>query len=220
MIDEEQLRQWIEMRQAKPGFLQDIESEIAGSGHENEQIFYSQVNLLKILVTVRRATRILELGTFLGFSTSVFTKALEDLGGGSICTVDQSAEAVSKARSVVYAPESVDISYRVGDAESVCHELLADDRRFDLVLLDVDESCYPQLFSLCVDLLETAGILVIDNLLMATVAGWHSGENVVEADGNPKMTALRRTIELIQQEDRVESAIVPLGSGMGLCVKR
>jgi predicted O-methyltransferase YrrM len=186
---------------------------------EAEQIFLSQVSLLNALVQAANPKVVLELGTFMGYSTTALATALHESGGGSIVTVDRNKDLTDKAAALVPTSPSVRVNFVVADAAAACLDLARDNASFDLIFLDIAEIEYPRLIPLCVELLKDRGLLIVDNVLMATVAGWKDGSNVLESE-SAVAHSLRTAVDLLMTDQRLTCAIVPLGSGFAICTKR
>ena len=145
---------------------------------------------LELLVRLTRARRVLELGTFTGWSSIAMASALEP--GGTIVTCDVDPEAQEIARRYAEEAGVADrIDYRLGPAL----ETLADlDGPFDLVFIDADKPGYVDYYEAVLPLLTERGLIVADNTL------W-SG-TVVEGEGpivrfNEHVAADPRTVQVV-----------------------
>jgi predicted O-methyltransferase YrrM len=222
VLKETQVRAWIDatLPCEIPG-LTPIRSRTEDLGLPHEEMFPSQVMLLRTLMLALQAREVLELGTFLGHGVAGFVHTLDALGGGRLTTVDRDVELSREARAGLPIKSTATIvEFRTGDAAAVCEELLDAGRQFDLVLLDVAEVEYPTLYERCIALMRSGGLLVVDNVMMATAAGWESGENVVEGPASVVLEALRALIAMAAHDSRIWPALVPLGSGLLLCAKQ
>jgi predicted O-methyltransferase YrrM len=199
-----------------------IREYIDRQGLEHEEIFPSQMLFLKVLCRAVGARRILELGTCLGYSTAAFVDIVSTAGldDWQIVTVERDPSRSREARQLLAdGGLGRNVCFLVGNAEDHCADLLAAGEVFDVVFLDVAEVIYPSLYPACVDLLSDRGLLVVDNVLMSTVDGWFSGQNVVEGYG-PTIDALQQLLALATTDPRVDASIVPFGSGLLLCHRK
>jgi predicted O-methyltransferase YrrM len=222
VLTEKQLRAWIDQALTdESAALKAIRSRTEALGVPHEELFPSQVMLLRTLMLASKSREVLELGTFLGYGSTGFAEALDALGGGRLTTVDRDPKLSEQAQaaSAVHSSATT-VEFLTGDAAEVCAELLEGGRRFDLILLDVAESHYPSLYDGCVELLRPSGILAVDNVLMITADGWESDENVVVGPASGPLSPLRDLISKAAADKRVWPSIVPLGSGVLLCAKR
>jgi O-methyltransferase len=222
MLNEAEVRHYIEKNVTdEDDILRRLRLRIDELGLPHHEMFPSQIALLQGLAIAIGARRVLELGTFVGYSTIGLAQALDALGGGTIVTVDNDPHALAEARAQFSKLDGPTLIESVqGDADKVCPRLLQNGRRFDLILLDVVETEYAALYSPCVELLRTRGVLVIDNVLMATVAGWTEGANVTDTREDTVCMALREFLSLVASDSRVLSSIIPSGSGLAICVRK
>jgi predicted O-methyltransferase YrrM len=222
MLTEKKVRHFLENTlDGESTSLKLIREKIEALGLEHEEVFPSQIAFFKTLCLGAGVQEILELGTFLGYSTAGFAEFLKDTGSnGHIITVElDEKRAIEATRSLEAIGLDKYVTFLVGDASTVCQELSTKKKKFDLVFLDVFEECYPGLYHLCVELLKPQGLLIIDNVLMPTVDGWVSGRNVIEPNDDKLLNSLRELIDLAASDPKVSSSILPLGSGLLICSK-
>lgn len=158
---------------------------------------------LAFLVRLSRARRVLELGTFTGWSSIAMASALPD--GGRVITCDVNEETTAIARRYAEEAGVVDrIEYRLGPAL----ETLADlDGPFDLVFIDADKDGYVDYYEAVVPKLADEGLIVADNVL------W-SGR-VLDGEG-----PIVRFNEHVLADDRVECLMLTIRDGVTLIRKR
>ncbi|MGH3710890.1 MAG: O-methyltransferase [Pseudonocardiaceae bacterium] len=220
MLREETVRAYIESTiQCETVELKKLRERVDKLGLDHEEIFPCQVSFLRTLLMSGEIRSVLELGTFVGYSTLNFVECLDALGGGNLVTIDRQASVSEEARRVIYrTSRKTLVEFIVGDAGEYCDRLISWERQFDLIFLDVSEEDYPDLYDRCVPLLTNRGLLIVDNALMPTVAGWNSGDNVIEApDAEGTITALRALISRTRLDRRVVTSLLPIGSGLLLC---
>lgn len=165
-------------------------------------------NLLRLLVRLLGARKVLEIGTFTGFGTLCLAEGLPE--DGEVHTLELDAEHLAIAESFFQrSPWSERIHPHLGPAfETLCEF----EGPFDLVFLDADKPRYPHYYQEALRLLRPGGLLVVDNAL------W-SGEvlDPGESESARAIDELNRTIET---DDRVEGVLLTVRDGIFLVRKR
>ena len=191
---------------APPPWLEELERETR-EALSAPQMLTGRVEgrLLETLVWVSGARRVLELGTYSGYSALAMAAALPD--GGRIVTCELDPERADFARRHFDAsPYGDRIEIRVGPALETVRSL---DGPFDLVFVDADKSGYPDYYDAALPLLAPRGLLVVDNTL------W-SGR-VVEPDGEDENArTLAALNDRIAADDRVVAVVLPVRDGVTL----
>lgn len=222
MLTEANARRFIEATlPAESEPLRQIRAAVDAHGFEHEEIFASQAPLLQLLVLASRARNVLELGTFIGYSTMAFAECARLAPDGvHVTSVERDPARIAVARERLQAAGLLDnVTLVQADARDACREFIAARREFDFIFLDTDERQYPELLEPCVELLATGSVMVIDNVLMATVAGWSNGSNVVENPEGEVESALHDLLGKIAREHRLLATVVPSGSGLAVLLK-
>lgn len=161
-----------------------------------------QGKFLEFISTMIRPKRILEIGTYTGYSGICMAKGLVE--GGTITTIDINEELSSMVRRYVDAAgltEKFDI--RTGDATRIIPELSGP---FELVFIDADKRNYSRYYELVIDKVPAGGWILADNVL------W-SGK-VVEEATDKDTTAIRAFNELVQADERVENVLLSVRDGI------
>jgi caffeoyl-CoA O-methyltransferase len=156
------------------------------------------------LVWLTGARRILEIGTFTGYSSISMALALPE--DGLVTSLDVNEETTAVARR--YAEEagvSDRIDYRVGRAIDEVAKL---DGPFDIVFIDADKESYVDYYEATLPLLAGRGFMLADNVL------W-SGR-VVEDDGPETLQAIKRFNDHVAADDRVEQLVLTVRDGVTL----
>jgi caffeoyl-CoA O-methyltransferase len=159
---------------------------------------------LATLVRLTGAKRILELGTFTGYSSIAMASALADDGRIITCDVDPEATAIARR----YMDESGyggKIEIKLGPALETIQTL---DGPFDIVFIDADKPNYQAYYEAVLPLLADNGLIIADNVL------W-SGR-VVEPDGDESTQAIKAFNEHVAADDRVLSVMLTVRDGMTL----
>ena len=147
-----------------------------------------------------RPKRVLEIGTYTGYSALCFAEGLAD--DGKIITIDINEELESRVRQY-FAPWSNKIDYRIGNALDIIPTL---DEIFDLVFIDADKRNYENYFDLVIDRVRPGGYLLADNVL------W-SGK-VLDEKPDADTKAILYFNKKIHEDSRVENVLLPVRDGI------
>ena len=160
---------------------------------------------LGVLVSSLRAQRVLELGTFTGYSSISMALALP-LGGRVVsCDVNEETTAIAR-RYAEEAGVADRIEYRLGPGLETIAQL---DGTFDLVFIDADQPNYINYYEATLPLLADGGLIVVDNTL------W-SGRVVDEDDQDESTRAIRALNDHVAKDPRVENVLLTVRDGMNL----
>jgi len=163
--------------------------------------------LLQTLVAALGARRVLEIGTFTGFSAQMMAAALPD--DGSLITCDLDPKAITIARTFFgRSPHGHKISLREGPALETMRSL---EPGFDLVFIDADKENYINYYEEALRLLSPNGLIAVDNVL------W-SGRVL-----DPKEESDRAIVafnEHVAADDRVSQVVLTVRDGLMLVRKR
>ncbi len=169
-----------------------------------------QGRILKMFVQMLRPKRILEVGTFAGYSAICMAEGLE--ADGHLWTFDIDDEMEDFTRQWIdQSPVADKITFQIGDANELAPALGID---FDLIFLDGDKRTYCATYERLFPLLRTGGFILADNTL------WDG--HVIEAayDNDHQTQGIRAFNDLIQADPRVENVILPLRDGLTLIRKK
>lgn len=171
-----------------------------------------QGRLLEMLVRMVRPRRVLEIGTFTGYSALSMAAGLEE--GAELHTVEVDDEQEEFIRSYfARSPHGHKITLHIGSALEIAPKLGGE---FDLVFIDGDKREYPDYYRMLMGdgggrpLVHSGSVLIADNIL------W-SGKVVEPIARNDRHTqALVEFNRMIAEDPRVENVIVPLRDGLNL----
>jgi caffeoyl-CoA O-methyltransferase len=163
---------------------------------------------LESLVRLMRARRILELGTFTGWSSIAMASGLEPGGKIVTCDVDPDAQAIAR-RYAEEAGVADRIDYRLGPGLETIRTL---EGPFDLVFIDADKEGYVGYYDAALPLLADDGLIVADNVL------W-SGR-VAEDDPDERTRTIMAFNEHVGNDERVVAVMLTVRDGMTLIRKR
>ena len=171
-----------------------------------------QGKLLEMLVRMTGARRVLEIGTFTGYSALAMAAGLGD--DGVLHTIEVDDELESFARSFFdRSPHGRKIRLHIGSALDIAPQL---SECFDLVFIDGDKREYPAYYRMLMGdsgtpaLVHPGSVLIADNIL------W-SGKVVQPVAHNDRHTqALLEFNRMVVEDPRTENVIVPLRDGLNL----
>lgn len=177
------------------------------------QIAPEQGQFLALLVKLTGARRLLEVGTFTGYSALCMASALPQDGSLICCDIpgDYNAVALRYWREAGLA-ERIDL--RLAPALETLDDLERQGQggTFDLIFIDADKANYPAYLERALRLLRTGGLVMFDNTL------W-SGR-VLEAQPESEDTrAIQALNRALKDDPRVDLSLLPLGDGLTLCRK-
>jgi caffeoyl-CoA O-methyltransferase len=158
-----------------------------------------EAGLLRMLVAIRSARRVLEVGTFTGYSAMAMAEAMPN--DGRIITCDVSKEWTNVARRHWdSSPHGKKIELALGDANETIASL---DGPFDLVFIDANKDGYIDYWDATVPKLSPGGLIVADNVL--------ARGQVLDPVANTHAAAFN---EHVRADARMESVLLPIRDGV------
>jgi predicted O-methyltransferase YrrM len=178
------------------------------------QIAPEQGQFLALLVKLTGARRLLEVGTFTGYSALCMATALPE--GGSLICCDIPGDYNATARRYwqeAGLAERIDL--RLAPALQTLAELERQGQvgQFDLIFIDADKANYPSYLEHALRLLRVGGLAVFDNTL------W-SGRVLEENSESADTRAIQALNRALKDDLRVDLSLLPVGDGLTLCRKR
>ena len=164
--------------------------------------------VLQMLSMMIRPKRILEIGTFTGYSALCLARGLDKDGILHTIEIDDELEYIY-AKYFAQSTYAQNIKYHIGDAREIMTTL---NETFDLVFLDGDKRQYTEYYNILMDnnLVKSGGYIFADNLL------W-SGKVVETVKSSDKQTLnILEFNELVLKDERVENVILPIRDGMNI----
>jgi caffeoyl-CoA O-methyltransferase len=160
---------------------------------------------LELLVFAAGARRVLEIGTFSGYSALAMAAGLPPGGAIVTCEVSEEHAAVAR-RHIATSPYADQIEVRVGPA---LETIAALDGPFDLVFIDADKESYPAYYEACVPKLAERGLMAIDNTLQ-------SGRVVDPAPDDERAQGMARFNAMVLADPRTTSVMLTVRDGVTL----
>ena len=168
-----------------------------------------QGSILAMLIRMIRPNRILEIGTFTGYSAIWMALALPE--GGKLTTLDINEELEEMVQRYIRRAELQNtIEAKIGNALEIIPTL---DETFDLVFIDADKDNYPRYYELVLKKLRSGGFIIADNVL------WY-GKVVSDKKVDAKTKALQDFNTFVQQDSRVENVLLPIRDGLMIAQKK
>jgi predicted O-methyltransferase YrrM len=178
------------------------------------QVAPEQGQFLALLVKLTGARRLLEVGTFTGYSALCMAAALPADGSLICCDILGDYNAIAR-RYWQEAGLAGRIDLRLAPALETLAELerQGQGEQFDLVFIDADKANYPAYLEHALRLLRVGGLAVFDNTL------W-SGRVLEDSPESADTRAIQALNRALKDDARVDLSLLPLGDGLTLCRKR
>ncbi|MCH9756919.1 MAG: class I SAM-dependent methyltransferase [Gammaproteobacteria bacterium] len=177
------------------------------------QVAPEQAQFMQLLLRILNAKKVLELGTFTGYSALAMALALPD--NGRVITCDINSEWTKHAEPFwKEAKQAHKIELKLGQALDSLHELLANDgaASFDFIFIDADKTNYVEYYELALQLITPNGLIAIDNML------W-DGEVINPDNTRAQTREIRRLNSHLKEDSRVDVSLLPIADGLFLVRK-
>jgi len=158
---------------------------------------------LKVMALAVGAKRVLEIGTFTGYSALAMAEALPDDGTVLTCEIDPDSAAFAR-RYWDKSPHGKKIHVRVSPALETMAALQGP---FDLIFIDADKANYVNYYRRAKDLIAPTGVILIDNVL------W-SGRVLNRDNPDPSTAAIQDLNRIVSTDPRVTAALLTLRDGV------
>lgn len=186
----------------------------------NTDLLYSRMcsghlqgRLLKMLTRMIRPERVLELGTYAGYSALCIAEGLAD-DNCRVDTIELEDELEDFIRQAFEdSPVGGRISLHIGDAMQILPELLKS-TDYDMVYVDANKRHYVEYYNLLIEHLRSGAFILADNTL------WDGKVADNENHTDAQTQGIIAFNDLIASDDRVEKVILPLRDGLTLIYKK
>ncbi|PHF04940.1 class I SAM-dependent methyltransferase [Bacillus sp. AC79A.1] len=168
---------------------------------------------ITFLIKLLGAKRILEIGTFTGYTTLWMAMNIQNDGKIITCDID------TKWKDVGYkyweeAKVLNKIDFRLGPAVETMDKLLEDGNQniFDFIFIDADKENYINYYERALKLVRPGGIVAVDNVF------W-MGSVINERNQGEDVNTIRRLNKIIHNDSRVTMSMLPVGDGLTLTMR-
>lgn len=196
------------------GIARALRERTASHEWARMQIAPEQGQFMALLAELTGARRVVEIGTFTGYSALCLARALPADGELVCCDVSEEWTAIGiPFWEQAGVRDRIDL--RIAPALETLDALLAGGQAgsFDLAFVDADKTNYANYYERCLELLRPGGLLMFDNTL------W--GGSVADSSVQDEDTvALRALNERLHGDARISLSLVPIGDGLSLARKR
>lgn len=171
-------------------------------------------SFLKVLLLLKRPKRILEIGTAVAFSAILMSEYTEE--DCIIDTIENYEKRIQKAKeNIRCAGKEGRIHLLEGDAMEWMRKLSGP---YDVIFVDAAKAQYLSYFPEVIRLLKKGGMLISDNVLQE--GGIMESRFAVERRGRTIHSRMREYLYLIKHDKRLETAVVPIGDGASVSIKK
>lgn len=183
---------------------------------ENEEvpIIHKEVQKhIEMLIHANKIQSVLEVGTAVGYSSSVFALAMGPQG--HVDTIERSLKMIVQANENISALGLKNqINIMIGDAQEKVEELT---KTYDMIFLDGAKGHYIHLMDHCLRCLKPGGMLVSDNVLFK---GMIASDDLVVRRKITIVKRMRKYLEVISNHPRLITSVLPLGDGLAVSWKK
>ena len=194
--------------------LKRLRDETAQLSTAHWQIAPEQGQFMALLVQLTGAKRILEIGTFTGYSALCMAAAMP--ADGQLICCDLPGDYNNIARRYWHeAGVAERIELRLAPALESLSQLVRSGKAesFDLIFIDADKANYPVYLEHALVLARQGGLILFDNVL------W-SGRVLEQSPDSVDTRAIQALNRTLKRDQRLDLSLLPLGDGLTLCRKR
>ncbi len=179
------------------------------------QVTPEQGQFMALMAKLINARKILEIGTYTGYSTLAFAMALPE--DGNIITCDICKKTTDIAQKY-WKKKKLDhkINLHLAPAIDTLKNLHKQGlyNSFDLIFIDADKCNYDLYYELSLELLRPKGLLLIDNTL------WYGKVIDSSQDEHPTTISIRKLNIKLKDDDRIDLILLPLYDGLTIIYKK
>lgn len=214
MIVEERIVSYINsLEKENSPVLEEIEKEARKDGVPI--IRKEMESFLRVMLSIKKPMRILELGTAVGYSAILMSECINEKG--QIITIENYDKRIPIAKeNIKKAGRENVIKLLEGDAMEIMPTLESD--QFDLVFMDAAKAQYIHFLPEVLRLMKKDGVLITDNVLQE--GDLIQSKYVVRRRDRTIHKRMREYLEVVKNHPQLETSIVPIGDGITMSVKK
>lgn len=202
--------QYVDSLYAQDPDLEHVKKVLAERGMPDISVADGYGRLLTMLVRLKGASSILEIGALGGYSGICLARGLGE--GGRLVSLELLQDYADVAKSNMEAAGlGGKVEYLVGDAKLSLARLKEEGRRFDFYFIDADKEGYPLYLDYAIELANPGAVIVADNIFLR-------GRTLDEAKQGPAVRAVRSFNERIAADDRLHSTLLPGYDGLAIAI--
>lgn len=198
----------------EPEVLKKLRESTADAAYVEWQIAPEHGQFIAFLVELIQAKRVLEIGTFMGYSALAMALAMPE--DGELITCELTRQFIPLGEPFWEQAGVRDIiDLRIGAGLDIQDQLLADNQAesFDFIFIDADKQNYPGYYERALKLVRPGGLIAIDNVL------WR-GEVINPENTKSTTETIRAFNEALRDDDRVSITMIAIDDGLTLARKR
>ena len=214
MIVEERILSYINsLEKENYPVLEEIEKEARKDGVPI--IRKEMESFLRVMLSIKKPMRILELGTAVGYSAILMSEYIDEKG--QIITIENYDKRIPIAKeNIKKAGRENVIKLLEGDAMEIMPTLVSN--RFDFVFMDAAKAQYIHFLPEVLRLMKKDGVLITDNVLQE--GDLIQSKYVVRRRDRTIHKRMREYLEVVKNHPQLETSIVPIGDGITMSVKK
>ena len=172
-------------------------------------------SFLRVMLTITKPKRILELGTAVGYSAILMSECIDE--DGKITTIENYEKRIVEAKkNIELSGKGQIIELLEGDATEVMKTLPS--QQFDFVFMDAAKAQYIYFLPEVLRLMKKGAVLITDNVLQE--GDLIESRFVVERRDRTIHKRMREYLEVVKNHEELETSIVPIGDGITISVKK
>lgn len=165
--------------------------------------------LLKVLISIKKPMKILEVGTAIGYSAMVMASVMPE--GGKVYTIERNEQMIELAKKNIEEKGFSDrIELLEGDAEDILKNF---GEKVDIVFIDGAKAQYEKFLDYIIENLNEEGIIISDNVLYK---GMVASDQLVNKRKKTIVKRMRSYLEYISDREDFETSIIPIGDGVSV----
>ncbi|MDQ0058465.1 O-methyltransferase [Paenibacillus harenae] len=202
--------QYVDSLYAKDADLERVKTVLAERGMPDISVAEGYGRLLTMLVRLKGADSVLEIGALGGYSGICLARGMGEEGKLVSLELLQHYADVAKA-NMEAAGLGGKVEYFVGDAKESLARLATEGRKFDFFFIDADKEGYPVYLGYAMELAKPGALIVGDNIFLR-------GRTIDDAKQGPAVRAVRSFNERIATDERLLSTVIPGYDGLAIAI--